>query len=406
MRAVPVAEGAIPFSRDEMPRWVPRSIVMLLGGVVVLYVARWLLAELRGLIVMILVSLFLSFAIEPAVNWLHRKGMRRGAATMFVFVVIAAAIAVFVAAMGSLLADQISRLIDEAPGYIEQTQEWLEDRGLTVNTDDILATFQEGGAASRLAQDLALNLVDFSATLLNVLFQLLTISLFTFYLVADGPRFRRVVCSTLTERRQREVLFVWDLAISKTGGYIYSRALLSLVSFIFHWIAFAIIGVPFPLALALWVGVVSQFVPVIGTYIAGVFPLLIALFDRPVSAISVLVVIVVYQQVENYLFAPRITAQTLEIHPAMAFGSVLAGSAILGPVGALLALPAAATSQAFVSTYVQRHSLIASDLLDDMGHVQRPEKPLGDSMTPLRDDVERPVVDGESDHSGDDPGTT
>jgi len=160
---------------------------------------------------------------------------------------------------------------------------------------------------------------------------------------------------------------VWDLAISKTGGYIYSRALLALASFLFHWVAFTLIGVPSSLALALWVGVVSQFVPVIGTYIAGVFPLLIALFDEPVSAIWVFLVILVYQQVENYLFAPRITAQTLEIHPAVAFGSVLAGSAILGPAGALLALPAAATTQAFVSSYVQRHSLIDSGLLDDMG---------------------------------------
>ena len=357
-----------------MPPWVPRAIVLFFGGVVALYVARWLLVELRGLLVMILVSFFLSFAIEPAVNWLFRRGIRRGFATLLVFGAIALASIVFIVAMGSLLAEQVARLIDEALRYIEQTQEWLEKRGLRVNTDEILTTFQEGGAASGLAQDLAGNLVDFSATLLNLVFQILTITLFTFYLVADGPRFRRVVCSALTERRQREVLFVWDLAISKTGGYIYSRALLALASFLFHWIAFVAIGVPSPLALALWVGVVSQFVPVIGTYIAGVFPLLIALFDDPVSAIWIFLVILIYQQIENYLFAPRITAQTLEIHPAVAFGSVLAGSAILGPAGALLALPAAATIQAFVSSYVQRHSLIDSGLLDDMG-LMPPEQP-------------------------------
>jgi len=361
-------------SDSMMPPWLPRAIVLFFAGVVALYVARWLLVELRGLLVMILVSFFLSFAIEPAVNWLFRRGIRRGFATLLVFSAIALALVVFTFAMGSLLAEQVARLIDEAPLYIEQTQEWLEGRGLTVNTDEILTTFQEGGAASGLAQDLAGNLVDFSATLLNLVFQILTITLFTFYLVADGPRFRRVLCSALTERRQREVLFVWDLAISKTGGYIYSRTLLAIASFLFHWVAFTVIGVPSPLALALWVGVVSQFVPVIGTYIAGVFPLLIALFDEPVSAIWVFLVILVYQQVENYLFAPRITAQTLEIHPAVAFGSVLAGSAILGPAGALLALPAAATIQAFVSSYVQRHSLIDSGLLDDMG-LMPPEPP-------------------------------
>ena len=361
-------EVVIP-DRDKMPRWVPRAMALFFAGIVGLYVVHWLLGQLKTLLVMILVSFFLSFAIEPAVNWLFRRGIRRGLATILVFGGIGIAGTLFVVAMGSLLADQISRLIDEAPNYIQQTQVWLEKRGLNVNTDEILETFQAGGAASSLAQDLASNLVDLSATLLNVVFQLLTIALFTFYLIADGPRFRRTVCSILTERRQREVLFVWDLAISKTGGYIYSRALLSALSFTFHWIAFTILGIPFPLALALWVAVVSQFVPVIGTYIAGVFPLLIALLDDPISAISVLVVIVVYQQIENYVFAPRITAQTLEIHPAIAFGSVLGGSAILGPVGALLALPAAATTQALVSSYVQRHSLIDSELLDDMGQL-------------------------------------
>ena len=159
----------------------------------------------------------------------------------------------------------------------------------------------------------------------------------------------------------------------RPAGTSTAAAILSLASFIFHWVAFLLVGVPSPLALALWVAVVSQFVPVIGTYIAGVFPILIALFNEPVTALWVLGLIVVYQQIENYLFAPRITAQTLEIHPAVAFGSVIAGSAVLGPVGALLALPAAATTQAFISSYVQRHSLIESDLLDDMGYLHLEE---------------------------------
>ena len=81
---------------------------------------------------------------------------------------------------------------------------------------------------------------------------------------------------------------MWDVAISKTGGYIYSRALLSALSFVFHWVVFALIGVPSPLPLALWVAVVSQFVPVVGTYIAGILPVVITFLDSPVKAAVVL----------------------------------------------------------------------------------------------------------------------
>jgi hypothetical protein len=122
----------------------------------------------------------------------------------------------------------------------------------------------------------------------------------------------------------------------------------------------------------LWVGLISQFVPVVGTYLAGVLPLLIAVIDDPVSALWVLAVIVVYQQVENYLLAPRITARTMEIHAAVAFASVIAGAAILGPVGAVLALPVAATVQAILSTAIQRHEVAPNPLVPTTSAKRRP----------------------------------
>ena len=179
-------------------------------------------------------------------------------------------------------------------------------------------------------------------------------------MVADGPRMRRAICRRLRPDRQERVLHAWELAIDKTGGYLYSRALLALLSAVFHTAAFSLIGLRYPVALGVWVGLVSQFLPVIGTYLAGVLPVLVALLDDPIRALWVLIVIVIYQQIENYLFAPRITARTLELHPAVAFSAAIAGAAMLGPVGAVLALPACATVQAFLSRVgapARRHRL-------------------------------------------------
>ena len=359
-----MADPASPAIRgDAMPPWIPRAILWFFGTGLAIFVAWWLVVRLRGLLVMLLVALFLSFALEPAVNWMAERGWRRGAATLTVMFVLLIAGAIFVWAMGAVLVNQVTDFVDEAPRYIEDAEDWFNDTfDADVDFEDLIAEFQQGGSAQEFAAKLGGNIVSAGATVVAVLFQMLTIGLFTFYLVADGPRLRRAILSVLPQDRQVEVLRVWEIAIDKTGGYIYSRGILAFCSTLVHWIAFAIIGIPFPLPLALWVGLISQFVPTIGTYIAGALPIVIALIDKPIDAVWVLATILVYQQIENYLLAPPIQAETMDIHPAVAFGGVIAGASILGPIGALLALPAAATLQAFVSTYVRRHEVIETPL--------------------------------------------
>jgi len=128
----------------------------------------------------------------------------------------------------------------------------------------------------------------------------------------------------------------------------------------------------------------------------------IALIDKPIDALWVLAVIMIYQQIENYLLAPPIQAETMDIHPGVAFGGVIAGASILGPIGALLALPAAATLQAFISTYVQRHEVIDSKLTRRQRarvDVRRPLRYLrrtkGEAVSPTSDDADggAPAVD-------------
>ncbi|HEV8297035.1 MAG TPA: AI-2E family transporter, partial [Acidimicrobiales bacterium] len=278
--------------------------------------------------------------------------------TGLVFLIIISAIGGFGFAMGSVLSDQLNNFTENAPQYIDDLERWLQEHvDENIEFDELRDEFVEGGSARDWAQRAARNALDFGTAVLGVILQIFTIALFTFYLVADGPRLRRNICSLLPPAHQREMLRAWDLAIEKTGGYIASRAVLALLSALAHWIAFAIIGVPFPLPLALWVGVFSQFIPVIGTYIAGALPVVVALIDQPEHGLWALGFVVFYQQIENYVLLPRVTAQTMELHVAVAFGSVIVGAAVLGPVGAVLALPAAATLQAFVSSYVHRHEV-------------------------------------------------
>jgi predicted PurR-regulated permease PerM len=342
---------------------VRRAIVFLLLGAAALCVSFWLVGRLRSLIVMLLVSLFLAFAMEPAANYLARRGWRRGLATTTVFAVLVGVVVVLVTAFGSLFVDQVSQLIDAIPGYARQLADFLNERfGTDLEASKLASELRDSEGVRSFVTGVSAAAVGLSTTLVGLVLQAFTVGLFTFYLVADGPRLRRTVCSVLSPDRQQLAMRIWELATESTGGYVYSRALLAGVSATATTLFLALVGVPYPFALGIWVGLVSQFVPSIGTYLAGALPVLIALFHDPVDAAWVLVFITLYQQFENLVLSPRITARTMSLHPAVAFGAVIAGGAILGPIGALLALPAAASIQALVSLYVHRYEVVAGPL--------------------------------------------
>jgi predicted PurR-regulated permease PerM len=352
--------------RWGIPRWVMRLVLILAGVVVALFAAYHILNQLRSLIVMLVFALFLSIALEPGVNYLHKKGWKRGLATGSIFLVVVVVSGLFIGLMIPLIVDQVGNFIDRLPGYIDKAGELAERWfGVEFSSERIQQALADAEInLADVANDVAGSVFGVGATLLATLFQILTIGLFTFYMTAEGPKLRRGICSLLPPERQREVLRVLDIAIEKTGGYFYSRALLALIASALAWAVFSVVGLPFALALALWMGVLSQFIPVVGTYIGGALPLLIALFEGWPEALVVLGFIVLYQVVENYFLSPKITAHTMALHPAVAFGAVIAGATLLGVPGTLMALPVAATFQAFVSTYLRRHEVIESYLTE------------------------------------------
>ncbi|NND01282.1 MAG: AI-2E family transporter [Acidimicrobiia bacterium] len=353
-------------AHDDMPNWVPRLLRQIALLIFLGFVAYNLFTALRGFLILLLISAFLAIALEPAVAFLAKRGWRRGLATAFIFAVVTVLGILFTALMMPLVVDQVRTLIDRAPTYVEQLSEFLANFGINFEGGNLLSAITSADSSLQgLANDLVGNAFGVGSTLLGTIFQGLTILLFTFYLTAEAPKLRRSILSTMDKDRQEEAIRIIEVAIDKTGGYFYSRTLLAAVAAFATWLALQIIGVPFAAPLAIWVGVLSQFVPVVGTYLGGVLPVLIALLESPTKAIWVIAFVVAYQQFENYIIGPRVTARTMSLHPAVAFGSVIVGGTLIGAPGTLMALPVAATVQALISTYFQRHALVESELFDE-----------------------------------------
>jgi len=377
-RRGPSADDAARDAVSDLWGWRPRSwtrgrtLPLAVGvglGLLFAQAVSAILGRMQGLLVILIVSLFLSFAMEPAVQWMARRGVRRGLGTWIVFLTGLLLFGAFIAAMTTLVVGQFRNLLAAGPTLLGDlanranqllpaeagaaVADWLDAQQQTL-PDRIAASASSVGRGA----------LGVGQTVLGGLFQIATIGLVTFYLVADGPKLRQRLASRLEPRDQVRVLGLWELAIAKTGGYVYSRVLTAIISAVFHTAVFSIIGVDYAIALGIWVGLISSLIPAIGTYLAGALPLVVALAQSVSQAIWVLVAIVVYQQIENYLVVPRITATTLELHPAVAFMSVLAGGALAGATGALLAIPAVAIVTALISASGEEYDVLEHQLLE------------------------------------------
>ncbi len=350
-----------PEDDRSLPPWFRRAVILILILVAASKIVTWGFGQLSSFWYTLFFSFFIGLAMEPVVNYLQRRGIRRGVGTFMVMGGLILSAVAFFAVFGALLADQLAQLISSLPDLVSTVLTWANTKfGTQLDPNQILNNFGLGAKdIANIAQNLGVGLLSVLGTAVNWVFSLFTIMLFSFYFAADGPHFRRTVASWLPPHRQRTFLTVVDISTQKAGGYVISRGLLAMISAVFHGIAFFLLDLPYWLPMALWVGLVSQFIPTIGTYLAGALPVIIALVEgEPIKALVVLIVVVGYQQVENYFVAPRITRTTLEIHPAVAFGSVIAGAALFGITGALLAIPVVATVQSVITVYGRRYQLV------------------------------------------------
>jgi predicted PurR-regulated permease PerM len=344
----------------------PSQLAALVAVVLGAYASFIMVRTLRWLLLMLLVALFLSFAMEPAVQFLARRGWRRGAATGAVFLAVFLGVSAIMWVMAGFVIEQIRQLVGAIPTTLDEVNRLLQrlpfDFDLEASPElerELLQFGEEFGQRLReVALGAAGDVVGIGATAIGLVARVLAVALITFYIVADGPSLRRTLARPFPPERQREMLAIWELAVAKTGGYIYSRLLIGAVSGAAHAAALLVLGVPQALALGVWMGLLTALIPLVGVPLGGTLLLVVAFTHNPLTALWLLVFIAIYQQFENYIFAPKIQAHTMDLHPAVAFLSVLVGATLLGAVGALLALPAAAIVKAALSTYVHRHELI------------------------------------------------
>jgi predicted PurR-regulated permease PerM len=342
------------------PRALRRAVVTVLVIVTLWQLGLWVFDSLRDFLFLLLLAWLVSIAMEPGVAWLANRGLRRGVATGIVGVVFGLLSVAFLALFGGLFFTQLAELVRTLPETVTTLISWVNSTfGLSLDEEQILDQLSISPTQlAEIAGNLAGGVFGVVGLVFGAVFDALTLTVFAFYLSADGPRLRRVLGSWLPRHSQQVFITLWDIMVIKTGGFVVSKVVLASLSAFFHCAMFAVLDVPYWLFMGIFAGVVSQFIPTIGTYIGIIVPATFAALVDPVDVIWIVVFATAYQQLENYVFTPRVSRVTMDVHPAVALGAVFAGVALFGPIGAIIGIPLAAAVIAVIEAYTQRHELV------------------------------------------------
>lgn len=341
------------------PRLLRRSLIALIVALIALQVINWSWERLGGFAFNMLIAWLVAISIEPIVAWLAGKGIRRGLATTIVALVSLAGIALFIAVLGGALADQVAQMVKALPKLVLDIVDWINDT-FNANIDPNKLTENlnlSSGQVTSIAGNLAGGILGAVLGVVGAVFDMVTVIVFSFYFSVDSPRIKRFVASWLPPARQVMFIRIWDISVHKAGGFVISKVALATLSAVFHCGFFYLISVPYWLPMGIFAGVVSQFIPTIGTYIGVALPALFAVFEDPIDVIWIILFATVYQQIENYVFTPRISNKTMDINSGVALASVFIGAALFGPIGAIIGIPLAAIVIAVLEAYGQRYEI-------------------------------------------------
>jgi predicted PurR-regulated permease PerM len=337
------------------PAAVPvRTVARIVLIIVAVLFGLYLVYLLRTPLTWLVISVFLAVALSRPVNYLNRF-MKRGLAIATVYLGLLGAIV----ALGLLLippiVNEVNDLADNAPRYAQDARKWIDknhtlrkleqDYDITKKLEDEAAKLPSrlGGAAGTL-KDIGIGIV-------NSLFALVTILVLTAFLLGSGGKWVDQALALQPPERAARLRRVLDDMAAAVSGYVGGVLLIALIDGTLSFIVLTILGVPFAAPLAVTMGMMSL-IPLVGATIGAVIVGLVTLLsDFPGDTIVWAIWAIVYQQIENNLIQPQVQRRTVQTNPFVVLVAVLCGATLLGVLGALLAIPVAASIQILIKDW-------------------------------------------------------
>jgi predicted PurR-regulated permease PerM len=348
----PVAEAeriAERISTDEEPLGPPgqplnhRSPFFLglagAAGIAVTYVLFQLLAQARSVLVLIGLAWFLAIGLDPAVRWLGRRGLPRWGGVLAVSLAVLGLVGGFFAAAVPTLVQQGTQFAGLLPRYLHQLQDHSSLLGRL--NDEFHIQQQVQSTLEGQTSDLVGGLLGAGRVVFGAAASTFTVAVLTLYFLADHPRIRRLLYRLVPHSRRPRAILIGDEVFARVGGFVLGNLITSLVAGVATFVWLEIFQVPYAVLLSMFVALMDL-IPVVGSTLGGVVVCLVALTVSMPIALSTAGYIVAYRLAEDYLLVPKIIGKTVRVPSLVTVVAVLLGGALLGIVGALVAIPVAA----------------------------------------------------------------
>ncbi|TMR90650.1 AI-2E family transporter [Nonomuraea basaltis] len=290
-------------------------------------------------IILIVVAMFLAVGLNPAVEALQRRGVARRGAISIVFTGVIVAFALFGLAVVPPVGQQLSEFVAAVPGYLKDLSNHPTLRQLDADYQitQQLTTFVTG----TLGPSLATGIMGAGLVVLDGAFTTVTLLVLMLYFLGSLHTIKHYLLKLVPASRRTRTGAIAEQILTGIGGYVAGNVLISVIAGVLTWIFLSVAGVRYALALALVVAL-TDLIPLVGATIGAVLVTGVALLQSVPAGIACVIFFLIYQQVENYLIYPRVMKRSVDVTPAVTVIAALFGGALLGIVGALLAIPVAA----------------------------------------------------------------
>ena len=320
-------------------------------GVALAYGLVMALIEIQSVLLLLLTAAFLAIGLNPAVEALERRNMRRGFAVGAVLALVLTFFVGFGFAVVPPIVEQAQELVVQAPDYVSE----LRTNERIANLDERFGLLDRAEERledpERLGMSAAGGVLNVGRIVLGFLVSTLTVLIVTLYFLANLPSIKANAFRLVPRTRRARVGLLTDEILSRVGGYVAGAVTIAGLASLLTFLLLELLEVPFAVALSLVV-FLTGLIPLIGATIGALVITVVALFTSIQAGVVVAVYYLIYQQVENYFLYPRIMQRSVDVSPAATVVAVLIGGSLLGVLGALLAIPIAAAVQLVLNEVV------------------------------------------------------
>jgi len=340
---------------ERLVRLRATTILAVLGITIAVAVLLEVVWIARQVLTWILIAIFLTLALNPAVDWFQRHGIRRrGLATAITFILVLAGIATLGALFIPTLVREVNGFVEALPGYVDDITHRRGRLGFLETkyhvTDRVRDAVESGGASGALG--LTGTALAITKGIITAIIATVTITFMTLFMLLEGPTWMERFYGLLPAKSRDRWRDVGQQIYRTVGGYVTGNLLISVIAGVSSTLVLLALGVDYAVALGLLVAILDL-IPLAGATLAAILVATVGFLHSVVAGIVLIIFFVVYQQVENHILQPVVYSRTVRLSPLAILIAILIGAELAGVLGALAAIPVAGTIQVLLRFWLE-----------------------------------------------------